>query len=122
MWLFAAALSACAPRAAPPAPPAPVERVLLTLDPADLTYDEAARIARHTPGSAVQAAAYDVYEIDLSSLEQVLNGRPTAPVTVWVELGPAQVSSYTPEDPNLPTPQGGFQITTRAATVVGAGP
>lgn len=122
MWLILLC-AACAPRVMTGVPlPTEQQRTTLSVDPDHLTYDPGSGVARFTPGANVQSAAYDVYEIDLFSLERVLGGRLTVPVVLVVELGPPTVTTYTPEDPMLPAPIGGFQITTRKATVLGTSP
>lgn len=128
MSLVVVLVLACAPRppapaTAPEAAPPPVvsavafERVPLTLDPSEITYDEAGKTARFTPGGGRQSASYTTYVLDLPSLEATLGGRPTAPVAVIVEVGPEVVTRSTPTDPNLPAPDGGFTFTTRTGRV-----
>lgn len=108
--------------AAPVATPGPTERVTVTLDPGEMSYDEAKNRATFSPGSRRQAADYTTYELDLASLEAALGGRPTEPVTVVLEVGPPTVERSTPSDPNLPAPMGGFTYTTYVGKVVSRAP
>jgi hypothetical protein len=117
-------LAACAARTSPPADlPTEIpgmETLTLTLDPGALDYDEAAGTVTFTPDRDVQRASYETWIFDLASLEAALGERPAAPVDVVVEVGPPEATTYTPDDPNLPAPQGGFRITTRRGTVLRA--
>jgi len=97
---------------ATPAPSASTETRTLTLDPAALRWDEAAGTVTFEPGRDVQSAQYTTYILDLHSVEAALGGRPTSPVAVEVELAPCAEKRVTPEDPSLPSPQGGFLYTT----------
>jgi hypothetical protein len=120
--LLALTVLACAPHPAPapaaPEAPSLLEEVRLTLVPADLTYDDAAGTATFRPGSAVQAASYDVFVFDLMSFEGAIGGRPTGPVEIVAALGPARIEIVTPSDPTLPSPAGGFRYTTRTGRVL----
>lgn len=120
--VFMLLLAACAARTSPPADlPTEIpgmETLTLTLDPGALDYDEAAGTVTFTPGRNVQAASYETWIFDLASLHAALGGRPEAPVEVVVEVGPPETTTYTPDDPNLPAPQGGFRISTRRGTVL----
>jgi hypothetical protein len=107
-----------APAAASPA--APLERLTITLDPSEMAYE--GTIVRFSPGSRKQAAEYTTYELDLASLEAALGGRPSAPVAVVVEVGPADEKVSTPSDPNMPAPMGGFHYITRRGRVVAKAP
>jgi hypothetical protein len=107
-----------AAEAVPEAPAAAVERQTLTLDPDELTYDDAAKTVTFSPGSGVKSASYTHYVLDLASLESVLGGRPTAPVAVVVEVGPAVEENEKPADPSMSAPMGGFDITTYTGRVV----
>lgn len=129
LLLLAACMSAAPvePPAAPasePAAPAQAEpawtQVSLDLDPDEMRYDDDANTVTVSPGSRVKSAHYTHYVLDLDSVESVLGGRPTAPVTVTVEVGPPAVRTETPSDPMSPSPSGGFQITTYTGRVVSA--
>lgn len=123
-------LAAC--RATPPAgEPAPApeaaasaqeDPVRLILDPAAVSYDEAAGTATFSPGSAVMSASYTHYVLDLASLEAALGGRPEGPVAVLIEVTGEQTRSESPDDPSLPSPEGGFRITTVTGRVIGLDP
>ena len=104
------------PAAAPEA-----ERRSLTLDPRALSWDEEAGTATFSPGSDRQSASYEHYVFDLAALEAALGGRPDAPVDVLVEVISTENTNYTPEDPSMPSPDGGFDIATHQARVVGSG-
>lgn len=113
------ALAACAGKPVPTestaAPAAPVaqegaERRTITLDPSDMSVDEAAGIATFSPGGRVMSAEYTRYQLDLTSLKAALGGLPEAPVNVIITLDAVHVSAYTPSDPNLPSPEGGFRL------------
>jgi hypothetical protein len=123
LWSLACAPRAPAPTAsAPPVAAAEVERLTLTLDPDDLTYDDPGGVVRFTPGSRVKSAEYTTYVLDLMSLEGLLGGRPSTPVAVVVEVGPPVAQTVVPEDPTLPSPLGGFRFTTRSGKVVALAP
>lgn len=109
------------PAAAPAAAPA-AERRTVTLDPSEMSWDEAAGKAIFSPGSRVMAADYTTWELDLASVEATLGGRPQAPVAVVVEVSGVETSNYKPEDPNLPQPMGGFTYTTIRGRVVAKAP
>lgn len=120
-------LIACAGRPTPtalevsspePAATATLERRTITLDPEETRWDETTGIATFSPGSRVQSASYTTWLLDLRSVEAVLGGRPTAPVDVVVEITSTETSRYTPEDPNLPSPMGGFENITITGRVV----
>lgn len=91
--------------------PAAAQQRTLTLDPEALSYDEAAHTVTFRPDGDRQAAAYIEYVLDLNSFEAALGGRPTAPMSVLVEVSGGETHTVTPADPNLPAPEGGFQIT-----------
>ena len=114
-------VSPSAPGAAE-ATPATSARQTLALDPSEITWDAASNVAIFEPDRGVQRAAYETWRLDLASLERALGGRPTAPVSVLVEVDSTEVRSVVPSDPTLPAPSGGFQITTRVARVVGRAP
>ncbi len=107
--------------AAEPASAAPTRRVI-TLDPAETSWDEAAGKATFEPDRDRQKADYETYVLDLPSLTAALGGRPEAPVNVEIEILRESTETYTPSDPNLPSPMGGFRTTTYEARVVGKGP
>ncbi len=108
-----------AAQATKPAPTAPAkERRTITLNPTEMTYDEAKGTCTFRPDGAVKRASYTRYVLDLASLERVLGSRPTAPVAVVVELEPA-VTGTSKVDPSLPQPLGGFRQTTYKGVVVG---
>lgn len=90
----------------------------VTLNPEELTWDEAAGTVSFTEDSAVQKAEYTRYVLDLASLEAALGGRPTAPVTVNIAVSREEEERETPDDPMLPAPEGGFRITTVYGRVV----
>jgi hypothetical protein len=129
--LLAAPLLACSLHPAPPAetvpaaaatsPAAAASRRPLTLDPAELTYDEAAGTVTFHPDSRRQAAAYTRYVLDLASLEAALGGRPDAPVQVLVEVEGGEPRNETPADPMMAQPDGGFVITIWTGRVVAKG-
>jgi hypothetical protein len=93
-------------------------QVTITLDPALMVYDEAAGTVAFTPGGNVRSASYTHYSLDLQSLESVLGGRPTSPVAVVVAVLEEVKSTYTPSDPTMPHPAGGFQNTNRKGQVI----
>ncbi|MES2645041.1 MAG: hypothetical protein V4850_36480 [Myxococcota bacterium] len=126
--LLAAPLLACSLHPAPPAetvPAAPAaaeaSRRTLTLDPEELTYDDAAGTVTFHPDSRRQSAAYTRYVLDLASLEAALGGRPEAPVQVLVEVTGGEPRNETPADPMVAQPQGGFAITIWTGRVVAKG-
>lgn len=125
LLLLACTVRAPTPPAAPvPEPvldasPARVGPTELVLVPEDLSWDEAAGTVTFAPGSRRMAAEYDTYVLDLASVLAVLGARPTEPVQVKVELGPPEEEGFTPTDPNLPAPQGGFRYTTWRGKVTG---
>lgn len=118
------------PDTPPTSTPAPVpvpaaveaEQVTLTLNPDELRYDEAAGTATFSPGSGVRSASYTHYILDLASLEAALGGRPAEPVAVIVEITGEAERVHSPSDPNMPQPEGGFQITERTGRVVSRAP
>lgn len=132
--LFAAGCATHTPEAAPEPAPAPaasapvapaptaetVERLTITLDPSEMSYEGAT--AKFSPDSRRQAASYTTYVLDLPSLEAALGGRPTEPVAVVIEVGPASVENQVPSDPNMPAPMGGFDYITRTGRVVAKAP
>lgn len=95
-----------------------LSQVTITLDPKLMVYDESAGTVTFTPGGNVRSARYTHYELELSSLEAVLGGRPTSPHAVVVEVLEEVKSSYTPSDPTMPHPAGGFEITNRKGRVI----
>ena len=112
---------------APAEPPAaadvvPVSQETITLDPDEITYDEAAGTLVFSPGSRVRSASYTNYTLDLASLESVLGERPTAPVSVLVEVTAVEERTHTPEDPRAQVPDGGFKITEKTGRVIGRAP
>jgi len=96
----------------------PTQRMTLTLDPAELSYDERLGVCTFSPDSRVRRARYTKYILDLASLVKVLGARPKAPVKVVVEVGPAERSTYRPP-PTMPQPTGGFETTLYRGVVVG---
>lgn len=124
-----AATEAAAP--SPPAPaaaetpalaatPAAVQTMTVTLEPGEMSYDEAAGTATFSPGQGRQQADYTTWVLDLASLEAVLGGRPTAPTAVTVEVATTDVQRSTPAD-GMPSPMGGFTYTTHTGKVVAKG-
>ena len=121
-------LAACAGKPVPTAPtaapePAEVtregaERVTITLDPSEMSVDEAAGIATFSPGSRMMSAEYTHYLLDLASLKAALGGLPEAPVELIIAVDARTESSFRPEDPNLPSPMGGFLIKEVRAHVI----
>lgn len=95
-----------------------MERVMLRLNPDEIIYDEEKNTATFAPGSTVRSASYDKYILDLQSLTDVLGGRPTSSVVIIAELGPPQQETYSPAEPGMAQPMGGFQLTTRTGRVV----
>jgi hypothetical protein len=90
----------------------------VTLDPADLTWDDEAGTATWSPGSRVKAAAYMHTVFEAAALEAALGGRPDAPVELRIEILSSRTEASVPEDPNVAAPEGGFAITTRQARPV----
>ncbi|MEY3210508.1 MAG: hypothetical protein RIT28_989 [Pseudomonadota bacterium] len=123
------ALVACATTPTTPEPTAPAEpstpgaaeatqRKTLTLEPRLMTWDDAAGTVTYSPGSDRMSSEYTHFVLNAASVEAALGGRPTEDVTVEVELTGPTVTNESPEDPNLPQPQGGFVITTWTGRVV----
>jgi hypothetical protein len=123
------ALAACAttppsPEASAPAEPAEpsagvtTQIKTLTLEPRLMTWDDAAGTVTYSPGSDRMSSEYTHFVLDAASVEAALGGRPTEDVTVQVEVTGPTVTNESPEDPNLPQPQGGFVITTWTGRVV----
>ena len=102
-----------------PPPSAAAERITLTLDTRHLSWDDAAGTVTFSPDSDRMAAEYTSYVMRAAELEAALGGRPQGDVEVVLELVSREQHTYTPEDPNLPSPMGGFLITTIQARVVG---
>lgn len=102
----------CANRREPAALSSEAETREIILDPAELAWDEAAGTVSFTEDSQVQKAAYTRYVLDLASVEAALGGRPQAPVTVSIAVSRQEERVETPDDPMLPSPEGGFRITT----------
>lgn len=96
-----------APALAAPEPES-VQRLSLMLIAEDMRYDEAAGTATFSPGSRRMAASYDIYVMDLKTLEAVLGGRVEAPVQVDFEVTSVDRRVFAPDDPELPQPDGGF--------------
>lgn len=101
--------------------PAAAARRVVVLDPTELSYDEAAGTVTFHPDSRRQSAEYTHYVLDLDSLVGVLGARPDAPVEVVIEVTGGETRTEVPDDPNMPQPLGGFQITTWTGRVVGRG-
>lgn len=98
---------------------APVrERKSLRLEPNELQWDDAAGTVTFSPDSNVMSSHYTHYVLDAASLKAVLGGKPTAPVTVDLEITGEETRRETPTDPKMPSPNGGFVITTVRAKVV----
>jgi hypothetical protein len=103
-------------------PDVKTEQLSLTLDPEELSYDDEAGTVTFSPGSRVRSARYTHYLLDLESLEAALGGRPESPVTVIVALQSEESGAYSPSDPTLPQPQGGFRIIRRTGRVLSPAP
>jgi len=99
-----------------------MEQRTITLEPDMMQYDEAAGTVRFSPGSNVRSAQYTHYTLDLASLEAVLGGRPTEPVSVVVALSGPNQRTEIPANPNVQQPMGGFQITEWTGKVVAKAP
>jgi hypothetical protein len=123
MFTLLLTLAACATTPQPPEPTAPAEPATpsaqaptqlqtLTLEPRLMTWDDAAGTVIYSPGSDRMASEYTHFVLSAASVEAVLGGRPTEDVTVEVEVTGPTVKNESPEDPNLPQPQDGYQITT----------
>ena len=125
MFTLLLAFAACAttpptPDATPSAEPAApsgtdstqTQIKTLTLEPRLMTWDDAAGTVIYSPGSDRMASEYTHFVLSAASVEAVLGGRPTEDVTVEVEVTGPTVKNESPEDPNLPQPQDGYQITT----------
>jgi hypothetical protein len=131
MFSLIFALAACAttppsPEATAPAEPATpsagvtTQIKTLTLEPRLMTWDDAAGTVTYSPGSDRMTSEYTHFVLTAASVEAVLGGRPTENVTVEVEVTGPDLTNHSPEDPNLPQPQDGFQITTWTGRVVRA--
>ncbi|MBK7759480.1 MAG: hypothetical protein IPI35_24410 [Deltaproteobacteria bacterium] len=123
MFTLLLTLAACATTPQPPEPTAPAEPATpsaqaptqlqtLTLEPRLMTWDDAAGTVIYSPGSDRMTSEYTHFVLSAASVEAVLGGRPTEPVTVEVEVAGPALTTQSPEDPNLPQPQDGYQITT----------
>ncbi|MBK9643562.1 MAG: hypothetical protein IPO67_00130 [Deltaproteobacteria bacterium] len=123
MFTLLLTLAACATTPQPPEPTAPAEPATpsaqaptqlqtLTLEPRLMTWDDAAGTVIYSPGSDRMTSEYTHFVLSAASVEAVLGGRPTEPVTVEVEVAGPTLTTQSPEDPNLPQPQDGYQITT----------
>ncbi|MCK6525075.1 hypothetical protein L6R49_27030 [Myxococcota bacterium] len=120
-------LAACATTPQPPdAPEAPTtpeaatatQRMTILLEPSLMTWDDAAGRVTYSPGADRMSAEYTQFVLSAASVEAALGGRPTEPVRVEVEVSGPALTAESPDDPNLPQPQGGFQITTWTGRVV----
>lgn len=131
MFTLLLVFAACAttpptPDAAPSAEPAApsgadstqTQIKTLTLEPRLMTWDDAAGTVTYSPGSDRMTSEYSHFVLSAASVEAVLGGRPTEDVTVEVEVTGPTVTTESPEDPNLPQPQDGFQITTWTGRVL----
>ena len=123
MFTLLLTLAACATTPQTPEPTAPAEPATpsaqaptqlqtLTLEPRLMTWDDAAGTVIYSPGSDRMTSEYTHFVLNAASVEAVLGGRPTEPVTVEVEVAGPTLTTQSPEDPNLPQPQDGYQITT----------
>ncbi|MFT5681331.1 MAG: hypothetical protein ACI8RZ_002237 [Myxococcota bacterium] len=99
-----------------------VTRETITLDPDEITYDEPAGTAVFSPGSRVRSSSYTHYILELGSVESVLGGRPTEPVSVVVEITGIEDSTYSPDEPEAAQPDGGFQIINKTGRIVSRAP
>ncbi|MFT5587669.1 MAG: hypothetical protein ACI9VR_005282 [Cognaticolwellia sp.] len=94
-----------------PAPTvAPKPMPLLTLNPVDLRVDQAKGKLIYSPGSMVQSASYTQYWMDLDAALATLGGMPESEVSVRFQVVETKTRTVTPE-PNMPSPDGGIEIT-----------
>jgi len=94
------------------------QRMQLTLEPRYLSYDEESGTVTFSPDSDRMSASYTHYVMPLSNLEEVLGGRPEASVTVMFEVNAQNIENSVSDDPSLPQPEGGFNITTWSGRLV----
>ena len=94
-------------------------RVTLTIDPDELSYDEAKGTMTYSPNSKVRRASYTYYVFKTKNVEKVLGKRPTERVSLVVEVGEPIQSTHQAKDPRLAQPSGGFKSITYQGEVVG---
>jgi hypothetical protein len=132
LFVCSLVLVACVPNrpseveVAPP-PPAPPKSAAPTSAPADvrtLTLEaDALRVdGDHVvfePNSRMQRADYDRYRFEKSAFQaKVGTLTPKEPLRVTVEVLSVKVERYTPSDPHMPAPMGGFETRTYECRVV----
>ena len=106
--------------AAPDKPVASAEVRTLTIEPDALRVD--GNHVVFTPDSRVQRAEYDVYRFEKDAfLEKVGTLAPKEPIVVTVEVTAVDEKRYTPSDPSLPAPMGGFVTRTYTCRILRIG-
>lgn len=96
---------------------APAETRTLTIQPGELRV-----VGDHVvfePNSRMQRAEYDTYRFEKGAFQaKVGTLTPAAPLRLTVEVIAVKEEHYTPSDPNMPAPLGGFVTTMHACRVV----
>jgi hypothetical protein len=121
------ALLACArPDSAlstPPSPaPAAPQILVVTLEPEEMTWDQAAGTVTYAPGGRRMAAEYTTWILDSKGVLEAAGGPLMGPLTVQVEVTDFKREVHIPNDPRLPSPQGGFTYYTYRGRVIGKAP
>ena len=94
-------------------------RMTLTIDPDELSYDEAKGTMTYAPNRKVKRASYTYYVFKIKNVEEILGERPTKKTSLVVEVGEPKRSTYQAKDPRLAQPSGGFKSITYQGVVVG---
>jgi hypothetical protein len=94
-----------------PAPsPAPKPMPLLDINPVDLRVDEAKGKLIYAPGAMVKSATYTEYWMDLDAALATLGGMPESERQIRFQIVETKTRTVTP-DPDMPSPDGGIEIT-----------
>jgi hypothetical protein len=107
---------------ASPQPEGAPEIQVVRLDPEELSWDQAAGTVTFSPGSRRMAAEYTTWILDSQGVLDAAGGPLMGPLEVRVEVTDFKREVHIPNDPKLPSPQGGFVYYTYRGRVLGKAP